>query len=315
MRRIFVVGCPRSGTTIVQAMLAALPGVMSFGETHYAIRLFGQFDRWLCEDPVAESKWRKRVRLAKRKTHGALQRSLDEAFGTSPAPRLRRYVSGRSYIHAYVRALDASAKARDCSCWVEKTPDHLAYVELLAEQIPDAHFIHVVRRGEDVLASAVDGQMRYSEHEVFSGGIPHWVQRWNRALSVHVRWAGDPRHTVLPYDSLFAASEDVQALLRTLTGVPDHDTSGGDGRNRQHIACLNDEPWKRGSTRGELRAPKRKFERIFGPETRTWIREHLADYEGALERITASQPQHAWLTAAADSTYAAANDQDTTRTG
>ena len=33
--RIFIVGCPRSGTTLLQSLLAAHPQIHSFPETHF----------------------------------------------------------------------------------------------------------------------------------------------------------------------------------------------------------------------------------------------------------------------------------------
>lgn len=295
IRRIFIVGCPRSGTTVVQSLLASLPGVMSLGETNYVIRLLGQFDRWLRGDPVAEQKWDKRLRLAKRKTRRVMQQSLEAAFAEAgQPPRLHRHLSGRGYLREFCEVLDQAARRQGCRCWVEKTPDHLAYVEVLAREIPDARFLHVVRHGEDVLASAIDGQMRYSEHEVFGGGIPHWVARWNRAAEVHMRLAADPRHMVLPYECLFSADAQVQSLLRSLAG-----DAGDVGTGESHpIADLGEEPWKRGSTEGVLSPPSRKFERIFGPETQAWIRAHLIDYPRVVAALAAAQPEYPWIASA-----------------
>jgi hypothetical protein len=299
-RRIFVVGCPRSGTTVIQAMLASLPGVMSCGETHYFIRLFGQFDRWLREDPAVRHKWRKRLYLAKRKTHRTLQASIDAAFPHAlDIPRLRRCLSGRGYIREFCRVLDRACLQQGDTCWVEKTPDHLAYVDLLAEHIPQASFLHVVRHGEDVLASAIDGQMRYSEHGVFDGGIPHWVARWNRAAGEHVRLAGDPRHIVLPYECLFTAPGEVRRLLRRLAGI-DGDGSLLAGEHRSHIADLGEEPWKHGSTAGDIQPPRRKFEQVFGPVTRNWIHARLGDYRQVLAAVAAAQPELPWVASACD---------------
>lgn len=298
MRRIFLVGCPRSGTTVFQAMLASLPQVMSFGETNYVIRLLGQFDRWLLEDPVAERKWRKRLRLVKRKTHRVMRHSIESAFPRAgDVPRLRRQFSGRGYLREFRRVLDLASERANCSCWVEKTPDHLAYVDVLAKAFPQAHFLHLIRDGEDVLASAVDGQMRYSEHAVFEGGIPHWVTRWNRAAGVHLRLAGVPRHTVLPFECLFTATDSVRLLLQSLAGVA-ADVPVSPERNRTHIADLGQEPWKHGSTEGAVNPPRRKFERIFGADTQAWIRERLRPYGEVVEQIAEAQPEMPWIRSA-----------------
>ena len=300
MHRIFVVGCPRSGTTVVQAMLASLPGVMSFGETNYVIRLLGQFDRWLRGDPMSERKWQKRLWLARRKTHRVMQDSIESAFPRlEDVPRLSRHLTGRGYLAEFRRVLDAASLSHGCHAWVEKTPDHLAYVDILQVEFPQAHFLHVVRNGEDVLASAIDGQMRYREHEVFEGSIPHWVMRWNRAAEVHVRLAGNPRHTVVPYECLFTAPLEVRRLLSCLAGMED-EAPVEPCRNRLHIADLDQEPWKHGSTEGILQLPSRKFERVFGPDTQAWIRAHLSDYRQVLSTVAKAQPELPWIASALD---------------
>jgi hypothetical protein len=282
----------------MQALLTLLPGVISVGETYYMYRLLGQFDRWLHHDATAELKWHKRLVLAKRKTHRILQRSIDHAFlDADDSPRLHRHLTGRGYIREFCRVMDRTARRRDGHAWVEKTPDHLAYAELLAREIPDAQFLHVVRHGEDVLASAVDGQMRYSEHEVFGGSIPHWVTRWNRAAEVHMRLAGHPRHTVIPYECLFTADTEVRALLRSIAGV-EGAGDAADGGPCSRIADLDREPWKRGSTGGSLKPPTRKFERLFGVDTQAWIRAHLTDYGQVVSALAAAQPQYPWMAGA-----------------
>jgi hypothetical protein len=44
MKRVFIVGCPRSGTTLVQALLARYPGVHSFPETRFFEALLDAVD-------------------------------------------------------------------------------------------------------------------------------------------------------------------------------------------------------------------------------------------------------------------------------
>ena len=45
-QRIFLVGCPRSGTTLLQSLLAAHPDITSFPESHFFRHLIDN-RRWL----------------------------------------------------------------------------------------------------------------------------------------------------------------------------------------------------------------------------------------------------------------------------
>ncbi len=304
LRRIFVVGCPRSGTTVTQSMLAGLPGVMSMGETEFMLRLLGRFEGWMRDIPGTGEKWRRRLGLVHGPTARKLQECMDRAFGGSgQAPRLRRQWTGRAYVGEFCRVMDAMAVANGARCWVEKTPDHLAYVDVLAELIPDAHFLHVVRRGEDVVASAIDGQLRFAEHNVFYGTIPYWIDRWNRSVRSHIEHAADPRHTVLPYECLFTATDEVRTLLRGLAGVPAGEAdSGGDSA----IADLAQEPWKRGSTDGVLRPPESKSAQMFGPRMQQLLGERMTDYDEVIHALADAQPQLPWVARAAGASPPAA---------
>lgn len=308
VRRLFIVGCPRSGTTVVQAALAALPGVVSVGETEFVLRLLGRFDGWLHDRPDTARVWRRRMRLVSARRARKLQAHMDRAFGDSQwSPRLRRRLTGRACIDEFRRVLDATAARSGSTCWVEKTPDHLAYVEVIAKHIPDAHFLHVVRNGEDVIASAIDGQLRFLEHEVFHGSLPYWVERWNRAARAHVELAGHPRHTVLPYECLFSAHDQVHELLRRLAGSGDGQPTADEVPSS--IADLAQEPWKHGSTDGVVRQPEHKAAQMFGPRMRVQLAERLSDYAGVIERIAAAQPELPWIASATGGLPPAARPQ------
>lgn len=296
VRKIFVVGCPRSGTTIVQAQLASLPGVYTLAETHFFVRLLGHFDRWLHEHPRLGGKWLRRMLLVSGRTHRRLREGLNEALGEEGGGiRLPRRLTGRSYVRRFVRGLDALARRAGCGAWVEKTPDHLAYIDIIAKRIPDAYFLHVVRNGEDVLASAIDGQMRYRDRRAFRGGIDHWIARWNRSAEVHLHYARHPQHIVLPYESLLAAPERVRELLAELSGQ-DPALCRGPGGVAAHIADLDIEPWKQGATDGVIRAPRRKFEELFGPLLQAHLRDHLHDYREFIDELAKRQTDDRWIT-------------------
>jgi len=301
IRKIFVVGCPRSGTTVTQSLLAALPGVMSMGETNFLLTLLGQFDGWIQDDPEAPEAWRRRLGLARVHTRQRLQACLDGAFaGNDRAPRLRGRLTGRGYIDAFCKALDEEAIRRGHACWVEKTPDHLAYASIIPELIPGAHVLHVVRRGQDVVASAIEAQCKYMEHRHFLGGIPYWVQRWNQATRTHMELAGHPSHTVLPYECLLKAPEEVRALLDRLAGAE----LGTDWPlNDQNIAKLTDEPWKSDAVEGVIQAPKRKFEQVFGPTLQVCVKNALLEYSTVLDACVEKQPHLPWMRNVRDPAY------------
>jgi hypothetical protein len=273
--RLFLVGCQRSGTTVLQAAAGRLPGVLTMPETNWFPVLLGGLDEWvLRREDYVRAKWRRRLALASPRTYSRLRSNLG-ALEAGGASRLRRRLRGSAYIEEVLRLLDTAARRQDCQCWLEKTPDHYAYIEIIARYIPDARFVHLVRNCEDVIASAVDGQMRYADSQTFHGSIPFWVERWLRAAETHLHYAGRPGHLVLCYEDFVAAPQEQLELLRRFAGLP----PGGKPRPAQHIADLEREPWKESAVNQPVRPPERKFEALFGPRLRDWLRQRLPDYE------------------------------------
>ena len=123
-RRLFLVGCPRSGTTLLQSMLAAHPRIASFPETHFFERVSPRF----ASVGMASPKRRDRRRLLQ---------FLSEVGHPEMECLIPRYaVTLRRSVGAFVEVLDALTLAQGGTVWVEKTPGHLHCIHLVEAHIP-----------------------------------------------------------------------------------------------------------------------------------------------------------------------------------
>ena len=172
---IFVVGVPRSGTTLLAAMLGAHPRIDCGPETRLLSQL-ADADRAHILDPrtwpgpAADFV----LRLALKAT------PVHEAYGVSPDAVRASLASRTPSVAALLESLtvtraDAHAKPR----WAEKTPRHLFSLPLIRREWPDAIVIRVVRDPRDVALSLtkvpfgaqsvvanlvdINGQMRRAE--------------------------------------------------------------------------------------------------------------------------------------------------------
>jgi hypothetical protein len=138
---IFVVGVPRSGTTWIQRMLAMHPDAWGLLETYMFSRR-GGFGALLDSAPAMGEGDELRI----------------------PPPGLGRILD-RGELVAELRALARrwlSQGSEDSRFVVEKSPWHLSDLDVIAEILPEARVIHVLRDGRDVAVSVVAARNSWS---------------------------------------------------------------------------------------------------------------------------------------------------------
>ena len=154
--KVFVVGVPRSGTTLVQSLLAAHPSVYATRETHLMANVRRPPSRiWLLDHLWLS---RKRVREA----IAYLQQQCPDLYQQYVTDRPAcRTLAGAARLLDYL--FSAVAQAEQKTAWVEKSPEHVGYVPVLEKAIPDALFVHTIRDPRDNVASLYDAGQKYAE--------------------------------------------------------------------------------------------------------------------------------------------------------
>jgi len=125
---VFVFGSPRSGTSALSWALAQHPDVWTSSETDFLLPLFGR---------------------------GNLDRAYRSSCDRPDDGWLRKQGVERAEFAAHlgrgVAALYASRS--EAPVWVDSTPGYLLMARELAELLPDARFLHLVRDGRAVVSS------------------------------------------------------------------------------------------------------------------------------------------------------------------
>ena len=213
--RIFVVGVPRSGTTLVQSLLAAHGAVTSFTESHLFARHFTLLpllpEALLTRDPTD----RLREFLAENgEEPPATAAWFDARRQAGPWSRLLLPLRTRPAARRLLRVFDELALRRGAAVWVEKTPRHLRYVPFL-ERLSGAEarlrFVHVIRDGLEVVASLNRASQRWERPY----DLDACVRRWNADVGFALRRVGRPRDRFLFYEELTSRPEET---LRRLFG-------------------------------------------------------------------------------------------------
>jgi hypothetical protein len=194
---IFVLGLARSGTTWVYELLTAHPQVSGIFESslfsvHAGVGGLFQASHW---------------RTSGRGLGQLLSRDeLVSAVRVLLAPILRRAIEdGRPYL-------------------VEKSPEHVHCLPLLAELLPESRFVHVLRDGRDVAVSVRAAAHSWAPEwrDGFARSTSSVARNWKAALrkvSEHAPALGDRFHEVR-FEELRAHPEPALAKLWDFCGLP-----------------------------------------------------------------------------------------------
>jgi Sulfotransferase family len=144
---LFIVGCPRSGTTLIQRMVNAHYQVAITPESHWIPRFYAK--PWaLNPEGFVTQKLIRRL-LAKPK-FARLKLSEDEL--TMLAGKANQI----SYPELVSLIFDLYGKAQGKPLVGDKTPDYVRSIQTLHELWPSARFVHVIRDGRNVALSMMD---------------------------------------------------------------------------------------------------------------------------------------------------------------
>ncbi|WP_239162095.1 sulfotransferase family protein [Acrocarpospora phusangensis] len=204
-RPIFVIGCPRSGTTMLQLMLHSHPRVAVPPETRFLVPAY--FGRRKYGDLREEAN---RRRLAEWITNGRDTKFRE--LGLDRAAFVEQAVAGPGSLGSVIGTVFRSYAARfDKPRWGDKRPSYFKHVDILLRMFPDAQFIHLIRDGRDCVASLKE--MPWYHLSSF-----HAIANWAEAIDFGRRSARRlPKGSYyeLRYEDLTA---DPESELRKLCG-------------------------------------------------------------------------------------------------
>ncbi len=231
MKRIFIVGCQRSGTTLLQSLMASHSQITSFTETHFFYKGFYPL-------PIGHY-------LLKKGTGFLVGKFMEEnhvhsnPIATWPVSR-----SGKQTVletaQKLIAILDAAAIERDKVVWIEKTPNHLFFIPLIKQVIPDALFIHVTRRPENVLPSQYTASRQWGRPKSYLECALHWVL----AIYTSDRYLAEPGHYCISYERLASNAEPQLKNLFKWLDMPWEDTILEEYKSTARQVITPEESWK-----------------------------------------------------------------------
>ncbi|MFW6116409.1 MAG: sulfotransferase family protein [bacterium] len=196
----FVVGNPRSGTTLLRFILSSHPRIYIPGETGFLPFLLKHVQSELSLPQVRGLLHR--IAWLNRGWDDLIEQ-VPGFYSSLPAPTLRHLIDA-----LYRRKIAPHGAVR----WGDKTPSYVRYIPELSAIFPETQFIHLIRDGRDVALSA---QAKWGDKHWYMDSY-YLLKNWARNVKdgrQAGRQLGPDRYLEIHYEQLVQAPEDTVRRL------------------------------------------------------------------------------------------------------
>ena len=219
---VFIVGCPRSGTTLLQRIVNAHPEIAITPETHWIPRFFdkgwGVTQEGLVTPDVIS-------RLLEHSGFAALN------IGREDLVRLMRSGQPITYSSFVSAIFDLYGEAQGKRLVGDKTPGYVRRMNTLHHFWPKARFVHLIRDGRDVYLSMANRSLEHLKPGIFDVWAEHpvptaalwWELNVQRGQEIG-KALGPELYYEIRYESLIADPREECAKLCLFLGVAYNDS-------------------------------------------------------------------------------------------
>jgi hypothetical protein len=219
MDKFFIVGCPRSGTTMVQQALNRHSRIAIPPETKFFFSFFGHTRR-------AQRRHLKRL-------NADLRINLPE-----PAARVSSTEDGRAFYEAMARQYLERLGKKDVAYFGEKTPEHTGHLPRIRHLFPDAKILVLYRDGRDVAVSL--SKMPWMCPDLY---VNYLVWLYYYLVVRKVKAASHPNFYFARYESIVAAPEKELGGILQFLGLP-YEPSVAEGWGNREGVPEREYAWK-----------------------------------------------------------------------
>ena len=262
---IFLVGCPRSGTTFLQSLLAAHSQIYSPPES--------KFFQYLVPEPEDQPR-RYKYRLVSRRLSPRMKAFFaDELHRPELLSRLSKLPFQSLYTRQFMQILHDLKREAGKTILLEKTPEHINHIDDIEKYVRGAKFIHLVRQGTDVVASLYEVTRKHPEWWGGEWPLDWCIYRWNQAIEMTQKHLYKPNHICVGYESL------VENPNRSLQNICDFIGIEFEGKmlNDYHrvAASLTRQASGRTVSNKIVQTSRNKFEDLLTEADRQYVLENL----------------------------------------
>lgn len=201
----FIVGFPRSGTTLLSNILNNHSKIVSTPETHF----FHDRINHIFKTSKGKEEILSRLNSNKRFVDLVNWGRIDVS---SLAVHLSNNPTQKEVFEELVRLIKLNTNAQYVC---EKTPQHLLHIENVYQCFPGAKFIHIIRDGRAAVNSL--SKVAWGPINSYSS-----AKKWNEYMTVHFRYERLFKKTVymsVRYEDLLERTETVMREIQAFLGI------------------------------------------------------------------------------------------------
>jgi hypothetical protein len=215
---VFIVGCPRSGTTLLRRLVDTHPHIAIIHQSRFIPNFFEK-RRGLTPEGLVTTKLVDRLLEARGVKNLETSREMLESLVDAGEPV--------SYSTFVTGVFDLYGKVQGKRLVGDKTPAYVRRIPTLHALWPDAKFVHIIRDGRDVCMSAIN--WRKADHAL--GRFSTWGEDQVSTAAVwwewHVRLGREDGGSLAPqlyhevrYEALVSMPEETCAALCDFLDLP-----------------------------------------------------------------------------------------------
>lgn len=264
---VFIVGAPRSGTTMLQYRLRNLPRIsLPTGESHFFIPLYRNQARF--GDLSRVENIRAVLDAMHAQSRDFLETDLHGMRFDAASLAAELHAQGRHTMPAIVGGLfEKNARGEGKARWGDKTPYYVMHMQKLLEWFPNARFVHLIRDGRDVALSLFGRRHDFGVYNAYFAA-EYWESYIEKGRA-QARGLPSDQYLELRYEGLLAQPEETMRTLCAFLGedyspemfdVAPVDDPGKTPLVHKPLRADNAGKWRVEMTRAQIRA----FESVAG---------------------------------------------------
>ena len=271
MKRIFLVGCPRSGTTLLQSLLASHSEIVSFPETHL-------FSKTISINKIVQffTVYGTQQKYALESIADELcNRSVLMDIPTGPIYSTQQWVAHLLPVLNHIA--ETQYGTGEQAYLLEKTPRHLHFIEEITQADSDAQFVHVIRSGIDVVASMMEATNQHPEAWSAARDIKKSVFWWNRSIKISREYVGETNHHFIWYNDIINHPDWALEQLLNNLGLQYEPGMIADCGHTASTLISSNEHWKARNLIGNVHRTSKADS--LTKEEKNYIRKHLTHFD------------------------------------